>query len=206
MPKVGRWVRAAQLVLHEEGTRGVARYAIRRLYLRQSYFVYRRDLTAQESIPFPEGLTEVRQATRAERYALIHAREDFGAASYWGTIDPDCDCYVGLDGYRIVAVHWLSTTREPNELVQLEPGDFIIGPCVTVPTHRGRGLYPAMIRAVCEERRLRGEKRAYMVVSTDNQSSIRGIEKAGFDNAGRSDLTRIAGVRHIERCDDRIAS
>ncbi|HYC00781.1 MAG TPA: GNAT family N-acetyltransferase [Candidatus Limnocylindrales bacterium] len=201
MATVGRWISAARLVLHEEGTRGVARYAVRRLYLRQSYFLYQRWLTGDERIPFPDALTHVRPATRAERNALIHVREDFGAASYWGTIEPDAECYVGLDGYRIVAVHWLST-REPNNLVECEPGDSIIGPCVTVPTHRGRGVYPAMIRAVCAERRRLGDKRAYMVVSTDNHSSIRGIEKAGFQNLGRADLTRVAGVRHISRCDD----
>ena len=192
-----RWFRATLLVLHEEGPTAVARYAARRAYLHQRFFLYERRLTADEAIPLPAGLTSVRSATPAERNALLHAREDFAAASYWEVIQPDAECYVGLDGYRIVSVHWLSSTEESNMLVELEPGDFVIGPCVTAASHRGRGIYPAMIRAVCAQRYRQGQRRAYMVVNVHNSPSIRGIEKAGFRRVGTADLRRLAGLQRV---------
>jgi len=184
-------------VWQEEGLAGVARYTARRAYLRQGFFLYERALCADEAIPFPASLTSVRLATAAERNALLHAREDFAAASYWEVIQPDAECYVGLDGHRIVSVHWLSSAEESNRLVELGRGDFVIGPCVTAATHRGRGVYPAMVRALCADRYRKGQRRAYMVVSVSNSASIRGIEKAGFRCIGRADLRRVAGLQRV---------
>ncbi|MBI5505575.1 MAG: GNAT family N-acetyltransferase [Deltaproteobacteria bacterium] len=194
-----RWLRAALLVWQEEGLMGVARYTARRAYLHQGFLLYQRDLSAHEAVPLPPALTLVRLATPAERNALLHAREDFAAASYWEVIQPDAECYVGLDGYRIVSVHWLSSNEESNRLVELGPEDFVIGPCVTASTHRGRGVYPAMIRALCADRYRKGQRRAYMVVSVHNAASIRGIEKAGFHCIGRADLRRVAGLQRVVR-------
>lgn len=194
-----RLARAALLVWQEEGCLGVARYAARRAYLHQAYLIYERRLTPEEAIPLPPSLTDVRTATSAERNALLHAREDFAAASYWEVIQPDAECYVGLDGYRIVSVHWLSSTEEPNQLVALGRGDFVIGPCVTASSHRGRGIYPAMIRALCADRYRKGQRRAYMMVSERNLPSIRGIEKAGFRYIGRAELQRLAGLQRVIR-------
>lgn len=194
-----RWLRAALLVLQEEGAVGVARYSARRAYLHQAYLIYERDLTANEAVALPPSLKEVRPATSVERHALLHAREDFAAASYWEVVQPDAECYVGLDGYRIVSVHWMSSTEEPNHLVKLGRGDFVIGPCVTASSHRGRGIYPAMIRALCAERYRMGQRRAYMVVGEKNVASIRGIEKAGFHCIGRADIQRVAGLQRVVR-------
>ena len=56
-----------------------------------------------------------------------------------------------------------------------------IGPCVTYPNFRGRGIYPAVLRYI------RGSgwyQHYYMLVREDNISSIRGVEKAGFVKIG----------------------
>ncbi len=194
-----RWLRAALMVWREEGAAGIARYAGRRLYLRQGFFLYERTLSGSEAITLPASLTSVRLATSAERKALAQARESFEAASYWEMVQPDAECYLGFDGNNIVSVHWMSTIEESNGLVELAPGDFVIGPCVTISTHRGRGVYPAMIRALCDDRYRKGQRRAYMVVNFDNSPSIRGIEKAGFKCTGRADLRRLLGFQRVTR-------
>ncbi|HJD23228.1 MAG TPA: hypothetical protein H9694_03680 [Firmicutes bacterium] len=62
-------------------------------------------------------------------------------------------------------------------------GDYEIGPCYTYPLHRGKGLYPATLRFICEN--LGGEGTTfYIIVRNENTPSIRGIEKAGFEYCG----------------------
>lgn len=56
-----------------------------------------------------------------------------------------------------------------------------IGPCVTYPNFRGRGIYPAVLRHI---RASGWYKDYYMFISEDNTSSIRGVEKAGFVKIG----------------------
>jgi len=195
----GRLLVAAARVLRHDGIRGMIKRLRRHLFLRELYYVYVRSLEQAERIPFPRGLTAVRRATSADRNALAGAGEDFGAMAWWDAVDPEADCYVGLDGERLVAVHWVSTDKEVNGLVPLEEGDFVIGPCATAPSHRGRGIYPAVLSCICAERRSRGERRAFMVVAQDNHASIRGIEKAGFRRAGEALLIRRMGRRRVER-------
>lgn len=61
--------------------------------------------------------------------------------------------------------------------------DYVIGPCQTVPAHRGKGIYPYVIRYIME---VIGSEDAvfYMFASHDNEKSIRGIQKAGFIECG----------------------
>lgn len=54
----------------------------------------------------------------------------------------------------------------------------IIGDCLTDDRYRGRGIYPQVIRYLAEI--YSKENQVYILVSPDNLSSIKGIEKAGF--------------------------
>ncbi|WP_422105112.1 GNAT family N-acetyltransferase [Winogradskyella sp.] len=56
----------------------------------------------------------------------------------------------------------------------------VIGDCLTDSEYRGQGIYPYVINQISNTI-VDSEKRAvYMVVNQDNESSIKGIEKAGF--------------------------
>ena len=61
--------------------------------------------------------------------------------------------------------------------------DYVIGPCQTVPAHRGKGIYPCVIQYITE---VMGSENTvfYMVASHDNEKSIRGIQKAGLIECG----------------------
>jgi predicted GNAT family N-acyltransferase len=54
----------------------------------------------------------------------------------------------------------------------------IIGDCFTDDRYRGRGIYPLVIRYLADI--YCKENQVYILVSPDNLSSIKGIEKAGF--------------------------
>ena len=65
----------------------------------------------------------------------------------------------------------------------LQKYDYEIGPCVTNPQYRGRGIYPNVIKYICSNFTQEGAV-FYMIVSANNTPSIRGIEKAGFEKCG----------------------
>ncbi|HMI08020.1 MAG TPA: hypothetical protein VK528_10770 [Flavobacterium sp.] len=56
-----------------------------------------------------------------------------------------------------------------------------IGDCLTVSQYKGRSIYPFVISYIATEL-LVGQKypEVFIIVNSDNISSIRGIEKAGF--------------------------
>lgn len=56
----------------------------------------------------------------------------------------------------------------------------MISNCFTFPEHRGQGLYPRILRAVCHSLSAEGQRRVIVTCAIDNLASIRGIEKAGF--------------------------
>ena len=70
----------------------------------------------------------------------------------------------------------------------LNKNDFEIGPCYTDEKYRGLGIYPNILNYITTTY---GKENSvfYMVVFKDNNSSIRGIEKAGFNYIGEVEKT-----------------
>lgn len=65
----------------------------------------------------------------------------------------------------------------------MKKGDIEIGPCYTNKEHRGKGIYPEVLRKICSERNNQNTN-IYIFVEENNISSIRGIEKSGFEFVG----------------------
>lgn len=68
--------------------------------------------------------------------------------------------------------------------------DYTIGPCFTEPACRGKGIYPQVLRYICANL---GDERTtfYMSVDSQNNSSVKGIEKAGFVRVGTVRKTKL---------------
>lgn len=78
--------------------------------------------------------------------------------------------------------------------------DYEIGPCYTNPQSRGKGIYPLMIRYICNS--IGNEDSIfYMIVDETNSSSIRGIEKAGFKKCGNVEVTGLFKRYKIIDCE-----
>lgn len=94
---------------------------------------------------------------------------------------------------RAVAVLWVV----PSELIQrrypfVENGGSAIIACVTDPSCRGRGLYPAGVQAIAAS----GHSPAYFIwAHKTNEASLRGIVKAGGVPFG--EFTRVRWFRGV---------
>lgn len=65
----------------------------------------------------------------------------------------------------------------------MQRGDWEIGPCYTYEQFRGQGIYPNVLRYIVMNLS-KNENTFYVVVNKENNSSIKGIEKAGFVQVG----------------------
>jgi len=80
----------------------------------------------------------------------------------------------------------------------LGSNDYEIGPCFTYPKYRGKGVYPAMLRRICNSVGMENSV-FYMIVDAANTSSIKGIEKAGFEKCGFVRVTGILKIYQVEQ-------
>ena len=77
-------------------------------------------------------------------------------------------------------VHSSDVFPKLNILKLLGKSGPAIGDCVTSPAYRGKSIYPLVINRVAAKLLDDGFKEVFILVNSDNISSIRGIEKAGF--------------------------
>jgi len=89
---------------------------------------------------------------------------------------------------KLAHISWVSLSDNPNTFHwYLKKIDFseegYIGPCYTYPDQRGKGIYPYVLLCICEELRKRGFNRALIDTKKSHTASIKGIEKAGFDES-----------------------
>lgn len=88
-----------------------------------------------------------------------------GQQSYWM-----------YDGNTVVHKSFLYAGVHIIKLIK--KSGLVIGSCYTNPNYRGKSIYPKVISQIVKDHKNSGE--LFMVVDTDNISSIKGIEKAGF--------------------------
>ena len=85
-------------------------------------------------------------------------------------------------------VHTAHLLPKMIRLSFMGPKDVQIGPAYTVPSARGRGIYPWVLTRIIADQlegRARGEIRRILIFcSADNAASIAGILKAGFTRIG----------------------
>ena len=65
----------------------------------------------------------------------------------------------------------------------LQKGEYEIGPCITKKEYRGRGIYPAVLKRIINEKNI-DIKTLYIFCHIGNIPSIKGILKAGFIQDG----------------------
>jgi RimJ/RimL family protein N-acetyltransferase len=95
------------------------------------------------------------------------------------------DCYLGLADGRPGHFSWVQKCgRHPISdaglSVAVEPGEIWIYHCHSAPWCRGRRLYPLTLTAILSQAREEGAHRAWIYTTRDNESSRRGILRAGF--------------------------
>lgn len=81
-----------------------------------------------------------------------------------------------------VSVHNSLLFNKLNILKLIQKKGPAIGDCFTNPDFRGKSIYPFVISHISNETLIENKiKEVFIIVNSDNRSSIRGIEKAGFE-------------------------
>jgi GNAT superfamily N-acetyltransferase len=113
-----------------------------------------------------------------------------------GARRPYLGCWEGEVGH----VSWLFAHDDPAGRVRrldLLPGEIEIDGCFTFAEFRGRGLFPAVLRTMLDGARRDGVVRAYMHVAENNVSSIRAVEKVGFQPVAAVTSRWFLGVHQL---------
>jgi GNAT superfamily N-acetyltransferase len=148
--------------------------------------VFTCDLAAAPQVPVVPGAT-LRPATVADAVAL---QEAMGASGVYSEDvvetrlrDGRRPYVVETDG-KIVSYGWVAFSAEPiGDLglsFELAAGEVYIYDCATRPDYRGRGYYPALLRAMVADLSREGWRRAWIGTGPGNFVSQRGIARAGF--------------------------
>lgn len=105
---------------------------------------------------------------------------------------------------RIVSYCW--ATSEPVEIGEIRcvmsprSDEIYIYDAFTFAEYRGNNLYPVLLQRVLDHSRAQGLRRALIFVLSDNEASIRGVQKAGFREFQRVTYRQILGcVRYTYR-------
>lgn len=91
--------------------------------------------------------------------------------------------YVGRIRGEFAGGGWVLTARHKAKVVPLLDGDASIVDCFTLPSLRGRNVYPHLLASVASAFRERGGLRVFIGVNPWNVASIKGLEKAAFSPA-----------------------
>lgn len=98
----------------------------------------------------------------------------------------------------VVGHAWVNVSRFKTRVVNgyalCGPGDALIHHCNVDPRFRGRGIYPFMLNALVSILKASASANRILVdTNVRNHSSIRGIEKGGFDRLGQGWYLQFAG-------------
>ncbi len=114
--------------------------------------------------------------------------------------------YVIRAGEPVVSYGWVSFDEEEvGELegaIRVGPGEAYIWDCATLPAWRGRGLYPALLRAIARELAAEGFTWVWIAAAADNFPSLRGFVKAGYARVGVVRYVRIGRWRRLRVAGD----
>jgi ribosomal protein S18 acetylase RimI-like enzyme len=100
-----------------------------------------------------------------------------------------------------VAYGWVTLGEERiaevEGTIRVGPGEAYIWDCATLPAWRGRGLYPALLRAIAQDLAAEGLEWVWIAARRENRPSLRGFEKAGYVPMADIDYWRLWRWRRL---------
>jgi GNAT superfamily N-acetyltransferase len=110
-----------------------------------------------------------------------------------------CRCFGAWIGPELVGFGWVSTAAEwIGELrLDIRParGEAYIWNCVTLPGHRRKGVFGALLRAIKAQLKSDGLGRVWIGSIADPAESA--FPKAGFEPVLRFEVTSLGGLRWL---------
>ena len=110
-----------------------------------------------------------------------------------------CRCFAAWEGADVIAYGWLSRRPEWIGEVRLEiapaAADAYVWNCVTLPGHRRRGLFRALLVFICA--RSREESRFRLWIASAGGGAEKAVVDAGFSPVLALNEQRLAGWRRL---------
>ena len=133
-----------------------------------------------------ENLPDILEFQNAVYLQIFRGFLEDGDRGYLGYLDGKCvhRSWVVQEPGKKVSVHELLNFR-------LKENEIFIHYCETANRARGKNIYPAVLSRIVED--FQG-KRTLICTNIRNPSSIRGIEKAGFEEVSRVRIVAILGI------------
>jgi len=149
----------------------------------ESYVVYSSDPSAIIPPNPLEGIT-FRKLSDEELAALTGEEEELKRHATRFRETKFNDAYAAFCNGKLAHISWLITPDHDRLLpvrdLRLRDGEAEITHCLTLPQFRRRGLYPYVIRNLCQIAASRGTKRLFMITNIKNIASQHGMAKAGL--------------------------
>lgn len=192
------WPRALSSIIELKrlaGRRGVWEAIRARLHGGGDYVRFAVDLTAWQpptatdpAIEIHRGLAELHRAR-----ASLAAPPQFYEDRIRGARRP----YLGVWNGGVGHISWVLTHDDRTRLIRLRPGEVELDGAYTFPEYRGRGLPPAVERAILSDVKREGIRVAYTHVAVENRPALRGVRKTGFCPVGIVRLRWLLGAAWV---------
>jgi GNAT superfamily N-acetyltransferase len=106
-----------------------------------------------------------------------------------------------IEAERLLGYVWFHGLQHEDENLgvcfQLAPGEIWLFDAMIAPDHRGRGLYPRLLRVAAEDLWRRGLSRILIAVEASNRNSLQGHLAAGARAVGSVCGLRILGLTAV---------
>lgn len=168
-------------------------YVRQRLYVNETLILFQHETVTEQKAPVeiryasPETVPDI-LSFQPERYVKVF--EQFlssGDRGYFAYLDGKCV-------HRSWVKHTPQTVHlHPCLTMRLQENEAFIHYCETAPQARGKNIYPHVLTKIADD--FRDRKKTFIAVNAKNVGSIKGVKKAGFQEAGRWKLLVLLGIR-----------
>ncbi len=170
------------------------------IYNAAKYGLFRKDLSGREDAePADESELRVEVVRDVTAFEKLVGQSNiswcpFASKMSYG-VKKGAVLFLIVSGSDVAHVSWVSPEKEASVVDpvcrKLDIEDAVyIGPCLTHPSHRGKGYYPFVLRRICGHNFGNGKTKAYICTKVSNTASVSGIEKAGFRKVGEFSYRR----------------
>jgi L-amino acid N-acyltransferase YncA len=188
-----RFVQRLARELRTRGAWGLLRFAASRIAQRRSDVLYYMDLATMLAPPCDADVVVAVNSTTLgshDTVAVETAVLTEANHAYREALRDDAQLFALVDSQQQVLTYGFVLFASFYKKVLGEAQDTpMISNCYTFPAHRGQGLYPRLLLAICYSLASQGYRRAIITCAPDNRASVRGIEKAQFKHARSVDST-----------------
>ena len=189
--RVARAAREAVEAMRHEGVRRTLAGLARRGFRRSTSVVYVMPGTPPGAVE-PAALT-IACVTADDRERCAADLRASGAADDLHLFARGAVCYIAYWDGVPVGAGWLFRVSYLLRKAGLGSRACYLGGFQVREAYRGRGIYPALLRAMCRDAAREGLV-PYIDTTPDNAASRRGIVKAGFERCGTLRVVVVAGA------------